>query len=134
MNLEQLIDLSLTACAAFFDKEHILLEVDANERSLTHKLAEQLQLVFPDWDVDCEYNRIVDGVKRLPKPEHVETNDTQGRTIFPDIIVHRRAKVIAHLVGWNATLTDRSAGRGLPDLGDWRDECAHAQSVIASFS
>ena len=68
-----------------------LLKVDANERSITHKLAEHLQREFPDWHVDCEYNRSGDLPKRLVGADGlVSTHDTDGRTVFPDIIVHRR--------------------------------------------
>lgn len=73
------------------DQDRYLLEVDANERSLTHKLAEHLQRQFPDWNVDCEYNR----KNALPKRLHgvkqvVSTEDTDGTTVFPDIVVHKR--------------------------------------------
>ena len=68
-----------------------LLEVDANERSLTHKLAEHIQFEFPEWDVDCEYNRDCDNVKRMNwSVTTVKTDDTEGKTVFPDIIVHHR--------------------------------------------
>lgn len=53
-------------------------------------MAEYLQLAFPDWSVDCEYNRLGYAVKRLPEPTGVGTDDTDGQTIFPDIIVHKR--------------------------------------------
>jgi hypothetical protein len=73
--------------------DRYLLEVGANERSITHKLAEYLQDEFPKWDVDCEYNR--DGKDNLPKRlmntiKSVQTNDTNGGTVFPDIVVRRR--------------------------------------------
>jgi hypothetical protein len=70
-----------------------LLEVDANERSITHRLAIHLESFFPGYDVDCEYNR--DGIvpKRLPGfKEKVDTDDTNAVTVFPDIIIHRRGK------------------------------------------
>ena len=34
-----------------------LIKVKAHERSIAHKLAEHLQIEFPDWHVDCKYNR-----------------------------------------------------------------------------
>ena len=34
-----------------------LLSIDANERSITFRFAMYLQRHFPDWTVDCEYNR-----------------------------------------------------------------------------
>ncbi|MFZ6019203.1 MAG: hypothetical protein ACOYXO_06275, partial [Chloroflexota bacterium] len=60
-------------------------------RSLTHKLAEYLQDEFPVWHVDCEYNRRHDQVKRLHfEGGDINPNDTEYRTIVPDMIVHRR--------------------------------------------
>lgn len=71
------------------ENDFALFEVDANERSLTHKLAEHLQRQFPDWHVDCEYNRKGELPKRL-KVTTVRTNNTDGGTVFPDIIIHHR--------------------------------------------
>jgi len=73
-------------------RDHELFEFDVNERSLTHKLAEYLQPLFPDWYVDCEYNREGhEDTKSLDLPvEGTTTEDTEARTVFPDIIVHRR--------------------------------------------
>ena len=90
MKPEAIVKTALAAAASFLDRERDLLVVDANERSLTHKLAEHLQAAFSDWNVDCEYNRLGNKVKRLPHPRPSTTDDTEGRTIFPDIIVHRR--------------------------------------------
>lgn len=70
-----------------------LFEIDANERSITHKLAEYVQLGFPDWNVDCEYNRNGDLPKRLvDEIDRVRTDDTEGETVYPDIIVHKRGR------------------------------------------
>jgi len=68
-----------------------LLQSDANERSISHKLAEYLQQEFQDWNVDCEYNR--DGLdpKALVFPSEQPTaDDEHAKTVFPDIIVHHR--------------------------------------------
>jgi len=92
MSPEKIVKTVLAAAASFLGREQDLLVVDANERSLTHKLAEHVQAAFPDWHVDCEYNRLGNKVKRLPHPEPSMTDDTEGRTIFPDIIVHRRRR------------------------------------------
>src|SRR5579885_985915 len=47
----------IAAVCALYRYDSDLIDVDANERSLTHKLAEHLKGVFPGWHVDCEYNR-----------------------------------------------------------------------------
>jgi adenosine/AMP kinase len=75
-----------------FEARHsTLLEVKANERSLTHKLAECLQKEFADYDVDCEYNRKGFDTKRLNlTPVSILSDDDTGTTVYPDIIVHKR--------------------------------------------
>ncbi len=87
------------ALSVFLAKDNYLLRVDANERSITHRFAMYLQAQFPALDVDCEYNR--DGVdpKRI---QHFsvspELEDTEAKTVFPDIIVHARGTDRNHLV------------------------------------
>lgn len=41
----------------FLKKDSYLSDVNANERSQTHKIAEYLQQILPEYNVDCEYNR-----------------------------------------------------------------------------
>jgi hypothetical protein len=82
------------AKATFLSKDRWLLKVAANERSMTHKFAEYLQQEFTDWDVDCEYNRKGDVPKTLRYmfASPVDADDTDAKTVFPDIIVHRRGE------------------------------------------
>ena len=77
--------------------DYNLLDVDANERSIAHKFAEHFQKEFPDWHVDCEYNRLGKDKKKLFEKfspdfrrESSVPDDTEGSTVFPDIIVHKR--------------------------------------------
>lgn len=42
-----------------------LLENNLNERTITHKLAEYYQILFRNWDVDCEYNKNLNGPKKI---------------------------------------------------------------------
>ena len=68
-----------------------MLYNDVNERSISHRLAVYLEPLFPGWNVDCEYNRDHDEPKLLDiVPRNVTSDDTQARTVFPDIIVHKR--------------------------------------------
>ena len=41
----------------FLKEDSYLSDIDANERSQTHKIAEYLQQILPEYNVDCEYNR-----------------------------------------------------------------------------
>lgn len=125
--------------------DRYLLENNLNERAITHKLAEYYQLLFREWNVDCEYNRNLGKPKELtidpkqllaqmagrlsklapeinrrlrddiseeeikelekqlkdPKIEYVEELDLYlfllsikdeviQKTIYPDIIIHKR--------------------------------------------
>lgn len=68
-----------------------LLEIDANERSITFRFAMHLQSQLQDWEVDCEFNR--DGVepKKLGHLElYPDSEDEEAKTVFPDVIAHRR--------------------------------------------
>lgn len=70
------------ALSELLENDHDLLGIDANERSITFRFAMYLQRHFPDWTVDCEYNR--DGA--------------EPKTVFPDVIVHRRGTRNNYLV------------------------------------
>lgn len=80
-------------------RDAFLLEVDANERSIAYRLAMYLQMGLPDLHIDCEYNR--DGVDPK-KIQHLGLypvdDDTEARTVFPDIIAHKRGTNENYLV------------------------------------
>jgi hypothetical protein len=66
------------------------LEQDLGERTLTHRVAVHLEKQFEGWDVDCDYNRLGERRMRLPKGSIVSTDDDIGKSVYPDIVVHRR--------------------------------------------
>lgn len=79
--------------------DHHLLSIDANERSITFRFAMYLQQRFPDWTVDCEYNRDGTDPKRLGHLElYPDSEDDEAKTVFPDVIVHQRGTRRNHLV------------------------------------
>lgn len=91
MEREQIIERVCAAYGELLSKDVYLFIVDANERSITHKLAEYLQMEFPEWNVDCEYNRNGPDVKRLDSfKRSIESDDTNAVSVYPDIIVHHR--------------------------------------------
>jgi len=69
--------------------DSFLFEGDTSERSITHKLAEYLQRQFPDWNVDCEYNRKGLEPKFLRGIQECAGHEDSD-LIYPDIIVHLR--------------------------------------------
>jgi hypothetical protein len=101
LDFDELETIFAAAIASFFARDQMLLEIDSNERSISHKLAEHLLRAMPekyDFDIDCEYNRRDLDPKRLDLkppllpdyPYTASTTDDQGTTVYPDIIVHRR--------------------------------------------
>ena len=95
MPLEDIKERVLSAIVDLYRYDGDLLDRDANERSITHKLAEHLQRQFPEWNVDCEYNRQGKAVKRLAglyKKGDISDSDCEAKTVFPDIIVHKRGR------------------------------------------
>lgn len=92
-------DAVVHALSELLVNDHDLLGIDANERSIAFRFAMYLQRHFPDWTVDCEYNR--DGIepKRLGHLElYPDSEDDEAKTVFPDVIVHRRGTKENHPV------------------------------------
>lgn len=98
-------------------EEFELFDLDVNERSMTHALARRLESWFPGYSVDCEYNR--DGIdpKILLDGQHVqnanelystEADVGDARTVYPDIIVHKRGSSENLLVIEAKKSTDKS--------------------------
>src|ERR1700754_1578451 len=85
------LDKVVGALGEFYARETHLLEKDLGERTLTHRLAVYLESRFAGWDVDCDYNRLGERLLRLPKGSIVSTDDSNGKSVYPDIVVHRRA-------------------------------------------
>lgn len=91
-----------------WDEDRILLKLDAHERSVCFRFAVYLAEQFPEFDVDCEYNRNHaehDYLKRLKDENLFEIvgresrfGDEDGLMIMPDIIVHVRDKPMNLLV------------------------------------
>lgn len=79
------------AVETFYAREGVLFDKDLGERTLTHRVAVHLEHQFDGWDVDCDYNRLGERLLKLPHGSIVSTDDELGKSIFPDIVVHRRA-------------------------------------------
>jgi hypothetical protein len=83
------LDKVALAVQDLYAREARLFEQDLGERTLTHRFAVYLEHHFPGWNVDCDYNRLGDRRPRLPKASIVSTDDEFGKSIFPDVVVHR---------------------------------------------
>jgi hypothetical protein len=78
------------AIEEFYAREGVLFDKDLGERTLTHRMAVYLEKQFDGWEVDCDYNRLGERLLKLPHGTIVSTDDELGKSIFPDIVVHRR--------------------------------------------
>jgi hypothetical protein len=85
------LDKVVSAIREFYAREGYLFEKDLGERTLTHRLAVYIERQFPGWEVDCDYDRLGERTLRMPKATIVSTDDHLGKSIYPDIVVHRRA-------------------------------------------
>ena len=111
--MREILEINLKSCIQeLFTKDLLLIANNVSERSITHKLAEYLQHKFPQYNVDCEYNRNLQNGKGRPKSIWLikersvrelknKYNDTVGSLIskeevlsdvtsYPDIIIHQR--------------------------------------------
>lgn len=85
------VDRLALALSRLEERDATLLHAEASERSIACRLACHLQPLFPDWDVDCEFNCWVDPSQRKGHLVVATTSDaTEARTIFPDLLIHRR--------------------------------------------
>ena len=80
----------INALHEFYAHEAFLLEKEAGERALTHRLAVHFEKQFPGWEIDCEYDRLGDRTLRLPHGTIISTDDHLGKSVYPDIVVHQR--------------------------------------------
>jgi hypothetical protein len=120
------LDKVVAALNDFYARETHLLEKDLGERALTHRLAVSLERQFPEWNVDCDYNRLGERTWRLPKASIVSTDDELGKSIYPDIVVHHRgvpenllAIEVRKASNYQSAEHDRHKLRGLTDPHLW---------------
>ncbi len=80
----------VAALREFYAHETWLLENDLGERTLTHRLARDIEKQFPGWEVDCNYDRLGERTLRLPHGTIVSIDDHLAKSVYPDIVVHQR--------------------------------------------
>ena len=85
------LDKVVSALEDFYARETQLFERDLGERTFNHRLAVHVEKQFDGWDVDCDYNRLGERMLRLPRGTIISTDDGNGKSVFPDIVVHHRA-------------------------------------------
>jgi hypothetical protein len=79
-----------TALGELIARDKYLFEKRLGERCIAHRFAVHLAMVFPDWDVDCEYNRNGHQFKEIPLTDECRERFRRTDRVVPDIIVHKR--------------------------------------------
>ena len=85
MNPEELRNKVDLAIDMFFARDSKLLDIDASEWAIAHRIAVYLEEPLKGWNIDCEYNRVA--------LEGNTKRDAEGIYRRPDIIVHHRGMV-----------------------------------------
>ena len=133
----------------FYKKESLLVEYKVAERALTHNLAEYLQKLFHDYNVDCEYNKVGNGdSKRVSAlmdansdcPHNCNECPANKCVVFPDIIVHKRGRdenilVIEAKTAWSgqAQVNDYKKLQALIDSGEYHYQLGVAFRFSGNF-
>jgi len=113
-----------------------LFDHNVNERSISHRLAVYLEREFggEQWDVDCEYNRDGHEPKRLHlRSDSVGTDDVNGNTVYPDIIVHCRGTSKNHLAIEMKKDNGGPSSRDLEKLTAFRRQLGYAFALFLRF-
>lgn len=110
-NREELAVRLERAVKSLLTSDSDLFHFQVNERTVTQRLALYLEKAFEPLGLglkaDCEYNRMWvesgEGVHNLTKKypqlsgQHPSVEDSDGVTVFPDIIVHLRGRELANV-------------------------------------
>lgn len=123
-------------------EDRLLFVHDANERSFCFRLGLYLQEEFPDFTVDCEYNRNhqdADYFKRLYDAELIRLREEAKKRplksdadfvfVFPDIIVHRRDTKDNLLV-----IETKKTSSTIPDAFDRRKLVVYRETLGYRFA
>lgn len=113
--MEEAKDKISRAVQLLITEDSWLIEKDLSEQCIAHKLAEKLNAIFDEFDVDCEYNGnceaeggkkridvLAQDLKELDKLSESEELEfaqldhshdlVYNRRVFPDIIIHKRKR------------------------------------------
>lgn len=126
----------------FVENDAHLFAVGINERSMTHKFAEYLQLQLGnEWDVDCEYNRNLGDIKIIGTIKQYVgkttlTNDTEATSIYPDIIIHKRNSTTNLLVieAKKSPLTKKSRDKDINKLVVIKKQLQYSYAMFLVFN
>ena len=102
-------------------------------RDRSHRLAVVLEPKFKEWNIDCEYNRDVEAVKRLRYALSPNGN-IEDRDVIPDIIIHRRKTSDNLLVIEIKKSTNReSDDKDIAKLRAFREQLGYQNGLFVRF-
>jgi hypothetical protein len=111
----------------FLGNDAKLLVLNANERAITHKFAEYLVPSFPGWQVDCEYDRLLEETKKLRIRSEL-------RRVIPDIIIHRRnTKENLLVIEAKKDNDPRGNDADLEKLGEFKKQLGYKHAIFIKF-
>jgi len=118
-----------TAVARLLEKDYDLLRRDVNEKAITAKLASYLAPLFSGWDVDSEYNRNLEEVKKLAwkKPGIFDL-------VVPDIIIHKRGTEKNFLVIEVKKTEKQNRGNDRKKLVAFKEQLGYENALFLTFS
>lgn len=144
MNEEEIQQLVSDALGRVAEEDADLLEYNVNERSITHQLAVYLrEEVDEEWDVDVEYNRVgKDNVSKAVSMEHLNSiipagadpEDLDAKTVYPDVIVHKRGEPYENLLVIEAKKSGSSSEYDREKLTAYVEELEYKFGVFVTFS
>lgn len=82
-NLDEVIINIKNSLSEVLINDRILIDNDANERTISSSLICYLKEIIKDYDIDSEYNRHGSEIKTID-------SNTGQKIIIPDIVVHKR--------------------------------------------
>ena len=89
MNREELEKIIKGALYLFCLRDYYLIVNQLYEVTMAHKIARYLELFFPEFDVDIEYNKMFD--RETEETVTKKMGRQTGKTgVRPDIIIHKR--------------------------------------------
>lgn len=120
-------DAVINAIDRLFEADLTLLQNNAAERAVASMFARHIQVGFPGFHVDVEYNRMGDAPKTL-------TWSDQPENVFPDIIVHSRMTTTNILVIELKKESNReSKERDILKLHAYRAELGYQHALFIRF-
>ena len=92
MNRLSIASIVEMALSRLIEEQPELLDLDVNERTLSHHFAINISRLIPEnYNVDVEYNRHGENHKRLNLPSRKALDsELRATAVYPDILVHKR--------------------------------------------